>query len=81
MPNLKVFAFSNLESTGLNEIETIFEPAKTYCFLGSSGVGKTTLLNNLAGEDIYSTKAISEKTKERDGGTTLKYRFPHASRK
>ena len=33
---------------------------QTYCFLGSSGVGKTTLLNNLLGEDSLKTQAVRE---------------------
>ena len=33
----------------------------TYCLLGSSGVGKTTLINNLIGQDIYVTKTVREK--------------------
>jgi ribosome biogenesis GTPase len=31
----------------------------TYCLLGSSGVGKTTLINRLIGQDAFDTKAVS----------------------
>ena len=36
-------------------------PRQTYCLLGSSGVGKTTLLNNLIGESIFTTKTVRKK--------------------
>ena len=34
---------------------------KTYCLLGSSGVGKTTLLNRLIGKNIFATGDVREK--------------------
>ena len=33
---------------------------KTYCLLGSSGVGKSTLINSLVGEKLMMTGEISE---------------------
>jgi len=32
-----------------------------YCLLGSSGVGKTTLLNHLIGEALFETQMVREK--------------------
>jgi ribosome biogenesis GTPase len=43
-------------------IKSTIEKGKTYCMLGSSGVGKSTLLNNLAGKTIMQTGAISQLT-------------------
>jgi ribosome biogenesis GTPase len=37
----------------------MIEKGKTYCMLGSSGVGKSTLLNNLSGKQLMKTDAIS----------------------
>lgn len=34
-------------------------PAKTYCFVGSSGVGKSTLINQLLGQDVQLTASVS----------------------
>lgn len=56
-----IVALSNLSGQGLNEIKSIIKPGKTYCLLGSSGVGKTTLLNNLIGENLYTTDTIRTK--------------------
>ncbi len=36
------------------------EPSKTYCLLGSSGVGKTTLLNPVIGREAFETQAVRE---------------------
>jgi ribosome biogenesis GTPase len=60
--HVPVFTISNKLQRGLNELIRYIEKGKTYCLLGSSGVGKSTLLNSLAGEEIMKTKAISEHT-------------------
>ena len=61
MPDIKIVAFSNNNLTDIEDIKTLFTPFKTFCLLGSSGVGKTTLLNNLIHQDLYKTQAIREK--------------------
>jgi len=55
---LPVLPFSNTTGSGLKEIRQKLEERKTYCLLGSSGVGKTTLINHLIGQDLYKTKEI-----------------------
>jgi len=62
MPNVQLHAFSNADRSGLNIVMDLFEPGKTYCVIGSSGVGKTSLLNNLLGEeDCLFTLPVREK--------------------
>jgi ribosome biogenesis GTPase len=58
--NVPVIAISNESQDGYDQIKAIIEKGKTYCMLGSSGVGKSTLLNNLSGKTIMRTGAISE---------------------
>jgi ribosome biogenesis GTPase len=61
MPHLKVVHFSNENEIGVKHVECLLESGLTYCLLGSSGVGKTTLLNKLIGKSIYETKTVSKK--------------------
>ena len=60
-PDIQIEAFSNNNLTEIEKIKTQFIPARTYCLLGSSGVGKTTLLNNLLGKEFFRTQPIREK--------------------
>jgi ribosome biogenesis GTPase len=53
MPGVRVYAFSNVDNGGLEEVMALFEAGSTYCVIGTSGVGKTSLLNNLLGEEDY----------------------------
>lgn len=57
----RVIAFSNISCTGLQTISESLEKGKTYCLLGSSGVGKTTLLNHLLGREEFETNPVREK--------------------
>lgn len=60
--NVPVIAISNESHDGYDQLEAIIEKGKTYCLLGSSGVGKSTLLNNLSGKPLMQTGAISQST-------------------
>lgn len=57
--SVQVLALSNTTGLGLDDFQTLLAPGKTYCLLGSSGVGKTTLINRLVGRDAFDTKAVS----------------------
>lgn len=56
--DIKVIAFSNKTGQGLEDIQRSIEPGITYTLIGSSGVGKTTLLNKLIGTDVYRTAEV-----------------------
>jgi len=60
--NIPVFAISNETKDGYEALKLIIEKGKTFCMLGSSGVGKSTLLNNLSGRPIMRTDTISQST-------------------
>lgn len=55
-----VHAVSSRTGYGISELNEYLLPKKTVVFLGSSGVGKSSLVNLLAGEEIMSTNAIRE---------------------
>ncbi|MBA4320367.1 MAG: ribosome small subunit-dependent GTPase A [Flavobacterium sp.] len=61
IPDVKIAAFSNNSLNDIENLKTHFTPLETFCLLGSSGVGKTTLLNNLIHHDLYKTQPIREK--------------------
>ena len=54
-----VLGLSNVTGLGFDEFQQVLVPGRTYCLLGSSGVGKTTLINRLIGQDAFDTKAVS----------------------
>jgi len=60
--NVPVIAISNETQDGYGALKEIMEKGKTYCMLGSSGVGKSTLLNNLSGRTIMRTDSLSQST-------------------
>jgi ribosome biogenesis GTPase len=57
----RVIAFSNKTAIGLETVQRVLEKGKTYCLLGSSGVGKTTLLNHFLGHEVFETNPVREK--------------------
>jgi ribosome biogenesis GTPase / thiamine phosphate phosphatase len=60
--NVPIISLSNKSQEGYDKIKAIIKTGKTYCLLGSSGVGKSTLLNNLSGKTQMRTDLISQRT-------------------
>ena len=56
----QVLAISNVSGDGIETLTSQLVPGKTYCFAGSSGVGKSTLINRLVGREVQETKTVSE---------------------
>jgi ribosome biogenesis GTPase / thiamine phosphate phosphatase len=54
-----VHIVSSITGLGLDALSALIQPGKTAALLGSSGVGKSTLVNALAGETLMATQAIS----------------------
>jgi ribosome biogenesis GTPase len=59
-PGQQVLSTSSMSAGGLESIRAFLEAGKTYCVLGSSGVGKSTLINGLLGEVLLATQELSE---------------------
>lgn len=55
-----VYAISCINKNGIEDIKKYFSKGNTIVFLGSSGVGKSTLVNTLYGEDVMRTSEIRE---------------------
>jgi ribosome biogenesis GTPase / thiamine phosphate phosphatase len=57
--SVPILPLSNANGSGLDDFRALLAPGGTYCLLGSSGVGKTTLINRLIGRDAFETKGVS----------------------
>ncbi len=68
--DVPVVAISNTTHDGYAALRETIRPRETYCLLGSSGVGKSSLINNLTGETLMKTAVISQQTSKGRHTTT-----------
>lgn len=73
--NIQMLTISNVNKIGIDKLILALKKSKTYCLLGLSGVGKSTLINNLIGEDVLKTREISAITKKGVHTTTHRELF------
>ena len=59
---IDIIVTSTVSDEGLDELKRYIAKGQTYCFLGSSGVGKSSLINKLLGEETIKTGDISRTT-------------------
>ncbi|GKX27820.1 ribosome small subunit-dependent GTPase [Vallitalea longa] len=57
---VNVHVISSISGTGIHEIKKYFSEGKTSVVLGSSGVGKSTLINTLLGEEVMMVNEARE---------------------
>jgi ribosome biogenesis GTPase len=58
--NIPIIPLSNQSKVGIDHVISKLTKGKTFCLLGSSGVGKSTLINTLIGKELMDTGEISE---------------------
>ena len=73
--NIEVLTSSTISQNGLAGLTKTIKENKTYCLLGSSGVGKSSLINKLLGKNVLKTKNISLSTKKGQHVTTHRELF------
>ncbi len=78
-PGVRVFTVSAQTGHGLEELSSSFlrRRGHTIAFVGSSGVGKSTLINRLFGEEVMSTKAVRQTDGRGRHATTHRELFRH----
>lgn len=59
-PGVETYAVSAKTGMGLDQLAPFLSPGKTIVFLGSSGIGKSSLVNALAGKELMSEGEIRE---------------------
>ena len=57
--DITILPLSNITGDGVDALRLTMLPGKTYCLVGSSGVGKTTLINHLTDGGELATAAVS----------------------
>ena len=58
--DIPVFAISSKTGAGLDRLAPYAQPRRTLAFIGSSGVGKSSLVNALAGDELMPTLEIRD---------------------
>lgn len=75
-PGVPVHAVSALQGEGIDQLAGYLRPGSTIAVAGSSGVGKSTLLNSLAGEERQRVQGIRENDARGRHTTTHRELFP-----
>lgn len=70
---IAVIPLSALNNTGLEHLNPFLAPGNTVIFLGSSGVGKSTLINTLTGTSVQKTGDIREDDGKGRHTTTVRH--------
>ena len=70
LKNPMIYITSTLTGLGLDALKSGIEKGKTYCLLGSSGVGKSSIINYLMDSNLLEVREISGLTKKGKHTTT-----------
>ncbi|WP_313131572.1 ribosome small subunit-dependent GTPase A [Anaerocolumna sp.] len=72
---VEVLAISSLTGLGMEGLKQFLKPCKTLVFLGSSGIGKSSLVNALAKEQLMKVNIIREEDSKGHHTTTYRQLF------
>lgn len=75
-PGVHIIAYSAKTLDHVGEIRTLIDAETTVCFVGSSGVGKSTLINRLIGADVLETFEVREEDSKGRHTTTRRQLLP-----
>lgn len=75
LQDVDICAVSVVKGYGMEQLEKYMKPGNTIALIGSSGVGKSTLVNALVGKDVMDTKAIREDDSKGRHTTTYRQMF------
>ena len=67
-----VIVTSAVDGTGIDQLRSQLAPGQTMVLIGPSGVGKSTLVNALAGEEIAETADVRERDRRGRHTTTVR---------
>lgn len=71
-----VLCISSISGQGLDELRSLLQPGETIVLLGSSGVGKSTLINLLSGRALRRTVEVRESNGKGRHATSDRYLIP-----
>lgn len=75
-PGIQTIAYSAKTLSHIDEIKRLISPDTTVCFVGSSGVGKSTLINRLVGKELLETNEVREEDSRGRHTTTHRQLVP-----
>lgn len=78
-PGIPIHAISARDGTGLEALSAYLSPGHTVACVGSSGVGKSTLINRLLGKELQATGPVRADDSHGRHTTTSRELIPHPS--
>jgi len=75
LPDVDIVMTSTVRDDGLDALRALLREGKTYCFVGSSGVGKSSIINQLLGVELIRVQEIGQKTGRGTHATTSRTLF------
>lgn len=73
--HVEIITTSAADGTGIAGLRQAIQKGKVYCFVGSSGAGKSSLINELLGQEQIKTRTISLSTSKGRHTTTHRELF------